>query len=231
MSTLLRTTVAKATVDLYKMQMVWTLGYLAIITGINVLLLLFVPETRDTQSLLFHSLSDASRIYMAIIGSIICYYMLTYLVGNGITRRQYMASTALSALAVSLSIMLLGTVLSALLTLTGLQSGPVIAAGVPGSLMTPVLVLLVYYLAGWYVTLGFYRYGTLIGIGFLFMGILYAVVTQLIWQMRSSFPLGPVSLSAPDLSFAASLTWNLLLIVLGLVVIRLITRRIPIRMD
>lgn len=231
MTALFRTTVAKATVDLTKVQMIWTLWYLAIITAINVLLLLFVPATRDTQSLLFHSLTDGSRIYMAIIGAIICYYMLSYMVGNGITRRQYMASTAVSALAVSLSIMVLGTVLSGLLTLTGLQAGPIVAAGIPGSLMSAVLVLFVYYLAGWFVTLGFYRYGTLTGIGFIFIGILYTIVAQLLWQMRNSLTLGPVSLNAPDLSFTAFATMSLLLIVLGLVGIRLITRRIPIRMD
>ena len=231
MSTLLHTTVAKATADLYKMQMVWTLGYLAIITMINVLLLQFVSSTKETESLLFHSLSDASRIYMAIIGSIICYYMLTYMVGIGITRRQYMASTALSALGISISIIVLGTAVSALLSLTGLQAGPAVAAGMPRSMVSAILVLFVYYLAGWFVTLGFYRFGTLIGIGFLFVGILYAAVTQLIWQMRASFPLGPISLSTPSLSFASSATGTLLLVVLGLAVIRRITRRIPVRLD
>ncbi|ABR50034.1 conserved hypothetical protein [Alkaliphilus metalliredigens QYMF] len=236
---------SKLSLDLFYMQMQWSFWYISIILIIHLILQLvlprFVPDVEEINLSFMIMFFQSSKIYMAIIGIIACYSFLPFFVKNGITRRDYFIGSSVAAVGVSFSILLVSAVITVVLQFLAPILGyspnivPVAFLDTTSLWIVPIislsLIILCYYIAGWVIAVGFYRYNNLRRIGFIAIGLFYVSVTDLIWEGGLSHPLiAKLNIPFPDLSIGLSVGVTSLLIGLGLWFIRSLTKRIPIKL-
>ncbi|SFE03448.1 hypothetical protein SAMN05216238_107142 [Lentibacillus persicus] len=93
------------------------------------------------------------------------------------------------------------------------------------------LNVLTYFAAGWLIGSGFYRFGWVIGLGFIVLSLLFMVTGDLIWGIELGEPLSNwLPFSSISLPFYVSFLYNLIMIGVMLVLIRLAIRHTPIKM-
>ncbi|AKL96574.1 hypothetical protein CACET_c31300 [Clostridium aceticum] len=233
---------SKLALDLFGIQMQWSLWYIPVVLIIHFIVLRFVPDVEERDLNLIYFVFQPSKIYMLIIAILSCFSLMGYAVKNGITRRDYFWGSAVAAVGVAFSIMILAAILAGVLELFGLFTA---YSSVTNSIafldtssiwIVPVLVLslilLCYYIAGWIIAVGFYRFGGLVGIGFVAIALLFVSIADLLWEGELSHPLA-VSLDIPfaNPSIPFSITATLILIGLGLWLVRILTKRIPIKVE
>ncbi|OIJ11462.1 hypothetical protein BKP37_15590 [Anaerobacillus alkalilacustris] len=230
---------SKISIDLFSIQMKWSSWFIAIVFAIYLIVHGFVEKLDENFiSFIFRS----SKIYMLIIGIVSCFAFLTYFVKNGITRKDYYTGSVIAATLVGFSIMLIATIITSVLTLietyTTISFGSAYIHFVEQnsswllSFVTFSLIIISYYVAGWIIALGFYRFGGWGGFGSILIAILYMSLTDLLWEGDLSHPLAALlKISKPTMSLPSSILGTLLLLGLGLFIIRKITKRIPIKLE
>ncbi|UNC93215.1 hypothetical protein [Candidatus Contubernalis alkaliaceticus] len=234
---------AKIIIDLYYIQMKPTLWYIPIVTAASLILLQFVPGMQENGLNQMSMIYQSSKIFMLVIGIIFCNALLSYYVKNGITRKDYFLGSAIAAAVVAFSIMIISAIITGILQLLGVFSN-----NSPGGIrlefientsstwVIPVialsLILLCYYIAGWTISVGFYRYGNLGGFGFIGIAILFVSIMDLLWEGSLSLPLlASISIPVPYLTVPLSIIGTLILIFLGLWLIRSVTKQMPIKIQ
>lgn len=228
--------------DLFYIQMQWSLWYIPIVLISYFLVLRFAPNIEERNLNLIYYIFQPSKIYMGVIAIISCFAFMGYSVKNGITRRDYFWGSALASVGVAFSIMILSAILAGILEVLGLvQTYSSIIDSIVildtttlwiVSILSLGLILLSYYIAGWIVAVGFYRFGGIIGIGFVVVALLFVSITELIWEGEVTHPLGALfEISLPGLSVSVSILVSLTLIAIGLYLIRYLTKRVAVKIE
>ena len=251
----LKSKVARVSTEMLGVQSGWTIWFLGIILVTYFLRFFFFVKNGNSIDNYFTQGYVASNIYMFVIGIIASIGALQFYVQNGVTRRDYFYGTAIGTFLLSvvlaLAIMVIDWLTSTIIDILhvpielkhmpdiaadaddpwiakiviSIISAPYVAGG--WSVFTFILNLFFYYLNGWLISAGFYRFGGLYGLAFIALSIFFFITRAYIWgeAVFDSIPVGPF-----DVPVVGSFAVTILLTVLILWCIRLLTRRVPIKM-
>lgn len=231
---------AKVTRDLFLTQMKWAVWFVGIVFLVYLIVPLFVTDV-DAFNLHFLAfIFQSTKIFMLVIGILSCYAFLGYFVGNGITRKDYFIGSAASAVGVAVGIMALASVLQGVLHIVGMltdytpSTGHGDAISVESAWLIPFVVyslsVVMYYVAGWLVSIGFYRYGGFGGFITIISALIYVMMTDMSWEGERSLQLfGFIRISLPELPLPLAMVTTVGLLVLGLWVLRKLTKRVPVK--
>lgn len=231
-----KTSISKIGLDLYLNQMKWTLWYFAFALVLNAVAL-FGTSSEAQDPVLFAY--RPTKTYLLILGIVAATSFLTFYVKSGVTRKKYFWGTLSAALGLTLSITLVLTVATLLLQAfpglngAGLQSSQyfLFQENSIDAIMTAWINLLTFYLAGWLISAGFYRFKGVVRMGFIVLAIVTIGITDFLWQYELRGLIDRVIHWEPSLvpgyvSFLSSAV--LLSLVLWL--IRGVTRRAPVKL-
>ncbi len=235
-------TALKIGADLYKIQMKWALWFLLIVLVVQFALLILVPEPeiRDLSYLMFTF--QPTKIFMLICGMIVIFAFFTLFIKQGVTRKDFFAGMAIAGVWLAFTMIIISALIAGILMFIG-NFTPLFSDMTTSTFLNtqsdwivPILalslIILVYYLAGWMIGIGFYRFGGLGGLGFIALAITFMTVADILWESEISHPLaGFINLNLSELAIPVSLTGTLILQGLGLWMIRTVTRRVTIKME
>ncbi|GAA4075534.1 hypothetical protein [Amphibacillus indicireducens] len=230
--------IVKLALDFYSMQMKWTFWYLIVVFALSIIASFFLSDITEWERGIVESIYSASKIYLAIVALFTCFAMLGFSVKNGITRKDYFHGTAIAAIGLSFSIIIIGSILSFIFSLfdfDALSSG-VSFLDTRSTWIVPIgslsLILLSYYIAGWIIASGYYRFGGLKTISFVMIGISFVSIIGLLWEHGIEYYIESTLLFSTDnIPIIYKFGVTLALIGLALWLVRLITKRIPIKIE
>ncbi|WP_353893646.1 hypothetical protein PRVXH_000399 [Proteinivorax hydrogeniformans] len=181
--------------SLYRIQMGWTLWYIGILLGIQVIVFYFTSDVQEANFNFMYFISQPSKIYMLVIGIILFFNFFGYFIKNGVTRKDYFVGSAIAAGGVALSIILIGLIISAIIYITGIFPSSLEmdiidqSLGLVKQITALSLLLYGYYIAGWIVAAGFYGFSGWYKSASIVVAALFAGIINTIWQGDVDFPL------------------------------------------
>ena len=213
----------KVAKDMYQEQMKWTIWYLAFVLFAQITHIFLVYYSIDDDSTVRGFLTflfGSAKVYMIVIAIISVNGFLSYYVGQGVTRKDYWAGSVLAALGLTVTIIFFSTVLTYLqygilemFQLSHLLSDEFLDGN--WSLVIQYLFsIFIYYLAGYLIGVGFYRFRWIAGLGFVALFLLS--VTVLEWSEKYSFGLSIFS--------------SVIVIAVFLTLLRLCTKNIAVKL-
>ncbi|WP_440896489.1 hypothetical protein ACS127_00335 [Amphibacillus sp. Q70] len=231
--------IAKLSFDFYTMQMQWSLWYLAIVIAISLIAPLFIPQMNEGQWNFVEVIYNASKIYLVVVALFTCFALLGYMVKSGVTRRDYFYGTMIAAVGVSFSLMIMASIISVVIEWIGYQpySQTISFLDTTSTWFVPILslslILLSYYIAGWIIAVGYYRFGGLKTVGFVILAFSFVSLIDLLWEGEMVYPFfsKAFSFSLDGMPILYSFGITLILMGLALWLVRLITKRIPIKIE
>ncbi|MET3683083.1 hypothetical protein ABID56_001173 [Alkalibacillus flavidus] len=220
-------------------QLKWSIWFI-VIAGVFVRGGLFVMagslnvDDVVTMSLLEFML-DASKIYMLVIGILSVYVFMNYLVRNGITRRDYFLSTVISTVGLAVTFL----IIFSLLTIIEMVIINVASINVDINTLTVMsaatlniqffFALVLYFSIGWFITIGFYRYNWMVGLGFILLAIGATSLTDMIWGQEGMVLFG-FQFTSGDMTLILSILSSLILTAILWGINRRLTRDINIKL-
>ncbi|WP_334072407.1 MULTISPECIES: hypothetical protein [Paenibacillus] len=231
-----KTTISKIGLDLYLNQMKWTLWFFAFALVLNAVSL-FGTSGEAHDPILFAY--RPTKTYLLIIGIVAATSFLTFYVKSGVTRKKYFWGTLSAALGLTLTITLVLTAATLLLQAfpglngAGFQSSQYLLFQESSihAIMTAWINLLTFYLAGWLISAGFYRYKGVVRMGFIILAIVTIGITDYLWQYELRGLIDRVIHWDPSvLPGYASFLASAVLLGLVLWIIRGVTARTPVKL-
>ncbi len=185
----------------------------------------------------FSIIYRSTKGFMLVIGIIFSFGFLSFYVRHGFTRKDFFKGAALAALLLSIAFPLVIGPVSLLLSainLTDIGNSPVLQVFEHNwflALASFGIQIFVYYLMGWMIGSGFYRYDWIRGLGIIAVAIVLVSFMDALWQFELASLwdrwLPAFSLDVP---LYASLAGSVVIMALGLVLIRLLTRKVTIKL-
>jgi len=225
----------KIAFDMTFVQLGWALW----IIGISLIIFVgmrYFPVTSDYTSGGFFSLiENPYKIFMLVIGILSVPSFLSYYVKLGVTRKHYFTGAAISAAGLSAIFMIIAVMISGIEQLVE-PTDVVTFLGVNASWILIFMVfslnIFVYYIAGWLIGAGFYRYNVWAGFLFIIGAIALIFMMDFLWSGELNTPLHSLlSIDKPqDLSLGLSFGVTFVLIAISLWIIRRVTKRVRVKM-
>ncbi|WP_312699329.1 hypothetical protein [Sedimentibacter sp.] len=228
--------VMKVARDIYIEQMKWSSWFIgimiAVYIGLNIARSYFNFDSGSVNNLFMFS-AGSSMIYMFVIGIIAGASFLPQLFKLGITRKTCFYAMMVAAFYLSVSLPLIFILLSLVESLfTGLLQFNV------AFFVLYVFSILVMYILGWMINVGFYKFNWMAGLVFVAFAIFMDYIYVLIWS-KSIVALYDLDMLLSETfemvvgysnsSFLTSSLQTLLLTAIILTIIRLLTRNMPIK--
>ncbi|XID90650.1 Tat pathway signal protein [Paenibacillaceae bacterium WGS1546] len=223
---------AKISMEMFYHQGTWALGYFVVFLAIYMIGSFVGGFTEDLFSVAYRSTNG----FMLVIGIISSFGFLSYYVKNGITRKAFFRGAASAACLLSLALTLAVAVVSLVLEQLNLwisSESPILAffdGNWTVALASYAIQIFFYYLAGWLIGTGFYRYDWIRGLGFIAAAIALIGVMDVLWTFELASLWGRLSLESVEITLPASFAGSLVLIAAALAAIRLSTRNIAIKL-
>ncbi|MBU5349477.1 Tat pathway signal protein [Paenibacillus lautus] len=235
--------VTRVSTDMFIHQGSWALGFLFIVllinigvgigTSIGVNVRAGIAE-EDFFSITYRS----TKGFMLVIGIISAYGFLSYYVRNGITRRDFFKGAALAAVYLSLAFpVVVGLVHWIIGMVTSHDASSTLLLQKFDNNWLLILVsygvqIFIYYLMGWMIGSGFYRFGWIRGLGWIALALVLIGFMDALWQFELASLWEQWLPVTTDFSVTlpVSLAGSLIVILIALILIRLITRRVTIKM-
>lgn len=231
--------VSKVTRDMFGEQLQWSVWFIGIMVLLHVIGSLFSLRYSFELGNLFAFSYLSIPVYMLVIGIIAGSYFMPFLVKHGVTRKDYFRGTAMAALSLSAALVIIFLLLSVL------ENGVYTLLNIPITFKTfnqelgsngivldkvvYILNILTYYLLGWLIYLGYYRFKWMIGLGFTALAILFASLHGFIWGDKLIPMLGIELAQGTQIPILTSVLATMVLIGVILGLIRLMTKRVPIK--
>lgn len=225
--------------DMFIEQLKWVGWYAVIITIIHILFSVLVKEIDSNIGDLLSFSYVSTPITLLIMAIVAGYTFMTFFLRNGITRRDYYFGAVLGALALSVALILLFGLVSVI------EGAAFLAAGIKvtvdpilsnfniasfAMIISYVLKVFLFYLVGWFIFLGYYRYGWKIGIGFVLLSLGALMFNSILWndgQIEES--IHTMEMGVFFAEYIPSLLGTIAVALLLLGLIRLVTKNIPVK--
>ncbi|MGD7046082.1 hypothetical protein [Jeotgalibacillus proteolyticus] len=226
----------KVAYDMTTVQLGWALWMIAITLIIFIGIRYVFGDKNDLGIdgfLVF--IENPYKIFMLVIGILSVPSFLTFYVKLGVTRKQYFVGTVISSAALSTIFMIIAVMIGGLEQLLApIEVVTFLGPNTPWLTIFFVFTLniFIYYIAGWLIGAGYYRYGgwglfiTISGsLGLIFM-------TDLFWSRELNTPLHRFfSLHTLEhFSLVISFSVSFILLAVSLWAIRLLTKSVRIKM-
>ncbi|GAE30486.1 hypothetical protein [Halalkalibacter hemicellulosilyticus] len=230
--------IVKLSQDIFSIQMKWSLWYMPIVLLIYLGSMLFFPEVRETNIGLMNFYYEPSKVFMLVIGIIFPLAMLSHFVKYGITRKDYMISSAIASVGIAFSLMIIAAILSAIIQLFEMFSGAFDVSFIESQsnwflpIVVLSIILICYNIAGWMIAMGFYRFGAWGGMGFIAIALVFIALIDILWERELSvLSTTYLPFSIPNLSLGWSIIGTAVLIAVGLIIIHRIMERVRIKLE
>ncbi|WOO34873.1 hypothetical protein R2R35_13795 [Anaerocolumna sp. AGMB13020] len=182
---------------------------------------------------------SASGAFMLIIGIVTGFIQMPFYVTHGVTRKDYFRGNVLATLALAFTLALVFSVGSEVGKVIFLQFGysfkeEILIPGLSNNWLLLFFLyginIFAYSLMGWLINIGFYRYHAFIGIGFIVVALAALALHGLVWingwfSIFSDDFKGILADNSLYLSVIGTI--GLIAVLLGL--IRMLTRKVPIK--
>ncbi|MGG3283102.1 Tat pathway signal protein [Paenibacillus solani] len=235
--------VTKVSTELFLKQGSWALGFLAIImliyVGLGIGINIGVNVREGVVEEDFFTIAYRStKGFMLVIGIISAYGFLSYYVRNGITRRDFFNGSTLAALYLSLAFPVVMPLIHWIVSMFASQDAGntrLLQEFDNSWLLTLAsysVQIFIYYLMGWMIGSGFYRFGWIRGLGWIAIALVLIGFMDALWQFELASiweEWVPVTTDF-SVTLPVSLAGSLAVILIALTLIRLITRRVTIKM-
>lgn len=233
-------TTTKVATDLFAIQMNWALWFVGIVFIVYLVLPIFITDVESLNLAFPAFIFQSTKIFMLVIGILSCFSFLAYFVGNGITRKEYYIGSAVSAFGIAAGILIIATVLQGVLLLVGTftaytpNTGHGMDWNVSSVWLIPMVIYimstLAFYVSGWLISIGFYRYGGFGGFLAIIGAIIYVSLSDLGSGGGHSIQLfGFIRFTTPELGLPYAIMLTTVLLVAGLYLLRQLTKRVPIK--
>lgn len=224
---------AKITKEMFYHQGSWALGFMFVFLAIYMIGGAVGGYKEDLFSIAYSS----TKGFMLVIGIISAFGFLSFYVRNGITRKAFFQGAALAACLLSLAFTLaigIITLVLGKLNLWNSADGPILAA-FDGNWMVALasyaIQMFFFYLMGWMIGSGFYRYDWIRGLVFIAGAIILFGMMDVLWTFElASLRERWMSLEAVDVPLPISVAGSLVVIAAALATIRQLTRNIAIKL-
>lgn len=238
-------------VDMFIKQLKWSVWFIITMTivyiGINLISNHFDFNFIDN---IFNFSMGSSAIYMLVIGIIAGVTFLPYYVKLGVTRKDYFYGSLIAATFLSFALPIIFSLLSGLdYILTQLldiatETNSMFNDNWFNIFITYSINIYVCYLVGWLISMGYYRFNWFIGLGFILLSVILISLQSYIWEnnfieifeinldiSNSINIMGTtIDFSNNGSSFLLSALGSIVIITVILLIIRLITKRISIKL-
>lgn len=245
-------------VELFWVQLSWTLWAAGIMLAVNIVQMIFRSDAQSYYSMGYVS----GNIYMLVIGIIVVNFMSHY-VGYGVTRRHYFVGGLVASLGLSLVIpklvyiinfvqkFVIGNFTSVVLNDNKLEeiaieiNDDLISALIEANILKPFiqpdenlifslaifsLNLFVFYIIGWMIGIAFYRLGVIGGLFSIVLSLALITMKDTMLRVVLDVPLAISQLSSLA-DVASPLAWLLIVAVICVTIgiVYALTRKAPIR--
>ncbi|MED4017773.1 hypothetical protein [Sutcliffiella cohnii] len=226
----------KITVDLYWAQMKWVAWYLPIVYIIYFAVVWFLnePEIRSMSLLTFTF--QTATIFMLVCGILSSLAFLPMYVKHGATRKSYFQGAFLASVGLAITIIGVTTVLTWIISLFKMNVFTDVVLSSLGenswllSIISYIIVVMIYFLAGWLVGLAFYRYGGSGGFVSILGALVIVSLNDLLWAFSTPKPImGLFKLNIPVPPAAIAIVGSIVIAALTTIIIHKIVKETPIK--
>ena len=235
--------IKKVALDMYVEQMKWSVCFISILMVIYIVLngAVIIYDFNFVENLLAFS-SGSSMIYMFVIGIIAGATFLPQLLKLGVTRKYWFYGTVVSAILISVTLPLIFSMFAGIEYLMSLlfnfRINDSIINNYPASFLLYSYNAFVSYLLGWLINVGYYRFNWIIGLMFIALSVALNTVYAMIWKL-SIVTLYSVNINPFDADLEAAVYTNssffistlktLAIVLPTLLIIRMLTKRISVK--
>ncbi|MFD2924283.1 hypothetical protein [Halobacillus naozhouensis] len=230
-----RNNIGKIATDMSAIQLSWSAIFLLIAFLISIVARTVFAAPDVTQESFFTFVYQPSKIFMLVIGIISVSGFLTFYVKQGITRRDYFFGAAIAAFIVALLLNTMAGVTGAVeqFFFPSLETSSFLGPEASWLIMIIVysLNILVYYIAGWLIGSGFYRFEGG-GVFYIILAVALVSISDILWEFDLKNPL-KIFLDFNyhwEFPLTVSFLGTFFLIGITLWIIQATTRRITIKM-
>ncbi|MGG6311390.1 hypothetical protein [Paenibacillus macerans] len=215
--------------DMSWLQLIWSAWFISFV------ILFYALIEIDAQNFLPFAYQP-SKVFMLVIGILSVSGFLTFFVKQGVTRKAYFYGSSLAAAAVALVLMgfvgVLGSLQQLLFPVAQTRNFLGENFSWPLTVLVYSLNILVYYVAGYLIGAGFYRFGKIGGMLYIVLALAVILISDVMWEFELKETIQRVVYLGDILDFPVwgSLTGTLLLVGVTLWIIRATTKRVRIKL-
>ncbi|WP_017754056.1 hypothetical protein [Calidifontibacillus oryziterrae] len=226
----------KVTVDLYLVQMKWVAWYLPIVYVCYFAIVWFLnePEIRSISLLTFTF--QTATIFMLVCGIISSSAFLRMYIKHGVTRKSYFQGALISSIGLAITIIGITAILTwviSLLKMNLLTEVVLSPLGINSWLLTSIsyfIVIMIYFLTGWLIGLGFLRYGGSGGFVSIVIALIIVSLNDLLWAFNTPKPImGLLNLNIPVPHVAIAIVGSIVIAVISTIIVHEIVKETPIK--
>lgn len=177
--------ILKIALDLSWLKFIWALWVIPIVFIVYNILRYFIEEEKFIQQGFLPFVYGPTKIFMLVLGIISVSGFLTFYVKQGIPRKDYFYGQTISAVIVSFSIMLVGFFIALVEKefVSGIHIETYLGQDPSWILLYFIYSVNVvgYFVVGWLIGAGFYRFGVLIGMAYIALAILILSIMDRFW--------------------------------------------------
>lgn len=228
----------KVALDMSLVQSVWAGWFIGIVFILYVAFNFFGGnvevngENLDGLSFLTFT-SSAVKIFMLVIGIISVSGFLAFYVKQGITRRDYFYGSAISAVVIAVGLVVFAWIVT---FIEGLINPKIVNPTFLGSetswlfvALVFCLYIIVYYMVGWVIGVGFYRFGAG-GLLYILLALIMVGFVETLWELKDrNFMIHFLEFGKGQIPLSVSFLGTFVIIALALVIVRVMTRRVRIK--
>jgi hypothetical protein len=231
-----KNSIPKVATDMSWLQLSWSTWFISFVFIAYIVLGKIIGNSEVSQESFLTFAYSPSKVYMLVIGIVSVSSFLTFYVKQGITRKDYFFGAAISSVIVSLILMIIAGIGTSIEQLFIPTLEIVSFVGTEASWLLTVVVfslnILVYYIAGWLIGAGFYRFGGIGGMLYIILAVVAVSTSDILWEFELKNPLKKLLHFNNQWGFPLSVSFigTFLLLAIVLWIIRFTTKRVRIKM-
>lgn len=221
--------------DMFK----WSLWFFSILFTIHLVRVFWLNGSTNQIEGFFIFAQYSVNIFMLVVGIMAAYVFLSRHIQQGISRRDSYIGTALAATGLALFATLVPLIVNGLQhVLAETISLPVeldtasafeTTGGWVAAAISLFLNALTFFLAGWLISIGYYRFGWIAGFAFIALSFVVFGLNDYLWKPTSDM-VGWMTYHPLEVDFWLTALGSSTMILVLFSLMRLLTKRVPIKM-
>lgn len=222
----------KVGTDLVFIKLIWSAWFLSLLFVLYVGMRIFGFDIDEGYMTFSYR---PSKVFMFVVGVMSVSTFLTFYVKQGVTRKAYFIGAAVSSCIISFVHMIVAGIVTFGEQLFVPSAETATFLGEDASLLLTVMIftlnVIIYYMAGWLIGAGFYKFGGVMGFIYILLAAVFIIISDILWQLELEELLQPLV----DISFImntplyASIIGTLLLIGIMMGMVRALTKKVRIK--
>lgn len=238
-------TTIKVIRDMFIEQLKWSWWFIGINLMIHLTLSYFSVKYTFGNADFTQFMSASVSIYMLVIGIVAGSSFLNYYSRLGVTRKDYFYGVAIAAVILSFTIIIISDIIALIeisifnMMNVSIKSNIFVGMNWVEPTFSISLNGLIYYLIGWFINMGYYKFNWKAGLLFILISIIFSSIHGFIWvdnfidipgMITGSAVEEIMNINAGQLTYGVSATVDTGLIILLLFILRRLTSNISVKL-